>query len=189
MGFAISAARSPKSPDALAEQRVMDACTALARWSGQSTSELEVNEIAGVTIEQGVIDSYRHVFATMFWFAVLPARWALCYTVSPAFFSKSGHARQPVWRFVWPLCLPCARNPGLVAHPADRAELCHHGRPLKTPYCWRAQGASLGPLRLRHCWPVPPAPLGIAGRPAAPDYTNQVPPLNWAWATTPTRAT
>jgi len=52
--------------------RLHDARAALARWSGQSTSELEVNEIARLTIEQGVIDSYRHVFATMFWFALLP---------------------------------------------------------------------------------------------------------------------
>ncbi len=43
----------------------------LADWTGQPTSELTPDEIAKLTIEQGVIDSYRYVFGTIFWFVVL----------------------------------------------------------------------------------------------------------------------
>lgn len=44
---------------------------ALADWTGLSTSELTENEVASLTIEQGISDSYRYVFATIFWFIVL----------------------------------------------------------------------------------------------------------------------
>ena len=43
----------------------------LADWIGQPTSELTSDEIAKLTIEQGVIDSYRYVFGTIFWFVML----------------------------------------------------------------------------------------------------------------------
>ncbi|QLG88191.1 CobD/CbiB family protein [Chitinibacter bivalviorum] len=43
----------------------------LGGWTGQSTSELRDNEVARLTIEQGVIDSHRYVFGTIFWFVVL----------------------------------------------------------------------------------------------------------------------
>lgn len=43
----------------------------LADWTGQPTSELTSDEIAKLTIEQGVIDSYRYVFGTIFWFVAL----------------------------------------------------------------------------------------------------------------------
>ncbi|WP_027469147.1 CobD/CbiB family protein [Deefgea rivuli] len=43
----------------------------LADWTGQSTSELNEDEVARLTIEQGVIDSYRYVFGTIFWFVAL----------------------------------------------------------------------------------------------------------------------
>ncbi len=43
----------------------------LADWTNQPTSELTSDEIAKLTIEHGVIDSYRYVFGTIFWFAAL----------------------------------------------------------------------------------------------------------------------
>lgn len=43
----------------------------LADWTGQPSSELTPDEIAKLTIEHGVIDSYRYVFGTIFWFVVL----------------------------------------------------------------------------------------------------------------------
>jgi adenosylcobinamide-phosphate synthase len=41
-------------------------------FSNQHTSELTVNELSRLSIEQGLIDSYRHVFGTIFWFILLP---------------------------------------------------------------------------------------------------------------------
>ena len=45
---------------------------ALAAWRGGVTSELSSNEVAKLAIERGLLDSYRQVFATLFWFTVLP---------------------------------------------------------------------------------------------------------------------
>jgi adenosylcobinamide-phosphate synthase len=45
---------------------------ALAAWRGGATAELSSREIAKVAIERGLVDSYRQVFATLFWFAMLP---------------------------------------------------------------------------------------------------------------------
>ncbi len=42
----------------------------LGDWTGQSTSELSEDEVARLTIEQGIIDSYRYVFGTIFWFVL-----------------------------------------------------------------------------------------------------------------------
>jgi adenosylcobinamide-phosphate synthase len=45
---------------------------ALASWRGSVAAELSANDIAKLAIEQGLMDSYRQVFATLFWFTVLP---------------------------------------------------------------------------------------------------------------------
>ena len=45
---------------------------ALAAWRGGVTTELGSSDIARLAIERGLIDSYRQVFATLFWFTVLP---------------------------------------------------------------------------------------------------------------------
>ena len=45
---------------------------ALAAWRGVAAGELSSGDIAKLAIERGLMDSYRQVFATMFWFAVLP---------------------------------------------------------------------------------------------------------------------
>lgn len=45
---------------------------ALASWRGGATGELGSDDIAKLAIERGLIDSYEQVFATLFWFAVLP---------------------------------------------------------------------------------------------------------------------
>jgi adenosylcobinamide-phosphate synthase len=45
---------------------------ALAAWRGAVASELSAADIAKLAIEQGLMDSYRQVFAALFWFTVLP---------------------------------------------------------------------------------------------------------------------
>jgi cobalamin biosynthesis protein CobD/CbiB len=45
---------------------------ALAAWRGVAAGELSSGDIAKLAIERGLMDSYRQVFATIFWFAVLP---------------------------------------------------------------------------------------------------------------------
>lgn len=45
---------------------------ALSAWRGSVATELSASEIAKLAIEQGLLDSYRQVFAALFWFTVLP---------------------------------------------------------------------------------------------------------------------
>jgi len=45
---------------------------ALAGWRGGVTTDLSSTDVAKLAIERGLMDSYRQVFATLFWFIVLP---------------------------------------------------------------------------------------------------------------------
>jgi cobalamin biosynthesis protein CobD/CbiB len=45
---------------------------ALASWRGAVAADLSASDIAKLSIEQGLVDSYRQVFAPLFWFTVLP---------------------------------------------------------------------------------------------------------------------
>ncbi len=51
---------------------VIRARRALHAWRGGDTSELSTQEVVRLSIERGLTDSYRQVFATLFWFTVLP---------------------------------------------------------------------------------------------------------------------
>jgi adenosylcobinamide-phosphate synthase len=55
-----------KADDAIAARRH------LAAWRGIDSSAATGEEIPKLAIEQGLEDSYRHVFGTLFWFLVLP---------------------------------------------------------------------------------------------------------------------
>ncbi len=57
---------------ALREGDVNAARRALAAWRGGITSELTSNEVAKLTVERGLVDAYRQVFAVLFWFVLLP---------------------------------------------------------------------------------------------------------------------
>jgi cobalamin biosynthesis protein CobD/CbiB len=58
--------------DALRAGDLHAARRALAHWRGGTTAELSSGDVAKLAIEQGLLDSYRQVFATLFWFTVLP---------------------------------------------------------------------------------------------------------------------
>jgi len=49
-----------------------EARRALASWRGGGVSELSSEDVARLTIERGLVDAYRQVFAVMFWFVILP---------------------------------------------------------------------------------------------------------------------
>ncbi len=55
-----------KAGDAIAARR------RLAAWRGSDASGVSAEEISKLAIEQGIEDSYRHVFGILFWFLVLP---------------------------------------------------------------------------------------------------------------------
>jgi adenosylcobinamide-phosphate synthase len=58
--------------EALKAGELSRARRALAAWRGGATSELSSSEVAKLAIERGLLDSYRQVFAALFWFTVLP---------------------------------------------------------------------------------------------------------------------
>lgn len=45
---------------------------ALASWRGRGAGELASGDVARLAIERGLVESYRQVFAVLFWFALLP---------------------------------------------------------------------------------------------------------------------
>src|SRR6266536_6476548 len=58
--------------DALKAGDVIAARRRLAAWRGIDAGAATAEEIPKLAIEQGLEDSYRHVFGTLFWFLVLP---------------------------------------------------------------------------------------------------------------------
>ena len=57
---------------ALAASDLNAARRALAAWRGGAVGELGTEEIVRLSIERGLVDTYQQVFATLFWFTVLP---------------------------------------------------------------------------------------------------------------------
>jgi adenosylcobinamide-phosphate synthase len=58
--------------DALRAGDLNAARRALGAWRGGPTSDLSSGEVAKLAVERGLVDSYRNVFAVLFWFTVLP---------------------------------------------------------------------------------------------------------------------
>jgi len=58
--------------EALRAGDALDARRHLVAWRGVDASGATAEEIPRLAIEQGLSDSYRHVFGTLFWFLVLP---------------------------------------------------------------------------------------------------------------------
>ena len=173
MGFRHFSSALTEITDALAEQRVMDARAALARWSGQSTSELEVNEIARVTIEQGVIDSYRHVFATMFWFAVLPGPvGAVLYRFSSILFQKWGMRDSQFGDLFGRFAYRAQETLDWLPTRLTALSFAIMGDFEDAVYCWRAQAQAWGHYAYGILLASAAGALGIKlGDPLRQDYT------------------
>src|ERR1700675_4690152 len=58
--------------DALRAGDAIGARKRLTAWRGADASAATAEEIPKLAVEQGIEDSYRHVFGTLFWFLVLP---------------------------------------------------------------------------------------------------------------------
>jgi adenosylcobinamide-phosphate synthase len=57
----------------------------LTQWRGRSGDRLSGSEVARLSIERALLDSHRHVFAPLLWFAVLGPAGALFYRLSHSF--------------------------------------------------------------------------------------------------------
>ncbi|BEV73508.1 MULTISPECIES: CobD/CbiB family protein [unclassified Paludibacterium] len=157
---------------ALAEGRDLDARVALSRWTGQPSAELSVNEIARLSIEQGVMDSYRFVFGTMFWFVLLPGpSGALMYRLSQMLYQKWGNRPQAEDRFgqfadraaSWLDWLPVRLTAASFAVMGDFEDAV---------YCWRSQAKAWGHYANGILLASAAGALGIRlGDPLKQDYT------------------
>lgn len=115
----------------------------LADWRGSTDERLGPAAIAQLAIEQGILSSYRHVFAPLFWFLVLGAAGALLYRLTSMMAeswqtSASGpEAPAPFGSFVrqalhaldW---LPVRMTAATFAIVGDFEDAV---------YCWRTQAA------------------------------------------------
>ena len=67
----------------------------LTDWRGEAAAEYNGTEIAKVAIEEGLINSHRHVFGVIFWFLILPGpSGALLYRLSGILAQKWGARPQ-----------------------------------------------------------------------------------------------
>jgi adenosylcobinamide-phosphate synthase len=65
--------------DALKEGDLDAARSLLANWTREPVSQLTENEIARLSIEQGLVGAFRHVFGPLFWFVILGPAGAVAY--------------------------------------------------------------------------------------------------------------
>jgi adenosylcobinamide-phosphate synthase len=72
MGFRHFSGQITAIREALLDNQIFQARLLLSEWTGRTNEATTANQIARKTIEMGVLDSYHHVFATIFWFSVLP---------------------------------------------------------------------------------------------------------------------
>ncbi|MDA8255134.1 MAG: CobD/CbiB family protein [Betaproteobacteria bacterium] len=70
---------------ALRAGEIDEARRLLAEWRGRGGERLNSGEIARLAIEQALLDSHRHVFAPLLWFAVLGPAGALFYRLAHSF--------------------------------------------------------------------------------------------------------
>lgn len=125
--------------EALAQGRDLDASQALKAWTKQDTSDLSANTMARLTIEQGVLDSYRSIFGTVFWFVLLPG------PIGAALYRLSQMLRQK-WAFA-------RLDEDVFGRFAKQIATCLDWLPVRLTavsfaivgdfedavYCWRAQ--------------------------------------------------
>lgn len=172
MGFRHFSSAFSEISLALAEGRELDARKALSEWTGQSSAELSVNEIARLAIEQGVTDSYRFVFGTMFWFVLLPGpSGALLYRLSQMLYQKWGNRPLEEDRFgqcahrvaSWLDWLPVRLTAASFAVMGDFEDAI---------YCWRSQARAWGDYANGILLASAAGALGIRlGDPLKQDYT------------------
>jgi adenosylcobinamide-phosphate synthase len=105
----------------------------LGEWRGSSAERLSSAEIARVAIEEALLASHRHVFAPLFWFAVLGPAGALLYRLARHFCLAWGADRrgdrEAFWLIDW---LPVRLTAASFAVVGDFEDAI---------FCWRSQAS------------------------------------------------
>jgi len=128
--------------DALQEGRLDKARDCLGEWRGSPAAEFSSNEIARVTIEQGLIGSHRHVFGPIASFVILGCAGAVLYRTAAMLADEWSARSEPEFGefgrfaerfFFWLDWLPSritAASFAIVGNFEDAV------------YCWRTQAQS-----------------------------------------------
>ncbi|MDN0084405.1 CobD/CbiB family protein [Crenobacter sp. SG2305] len=172
MGFRHFSGAFSEMSRALSEGRDLDARQALRDWTGQPTAELSTEEMARLAIEQGVVDSYRHVFGTMFWFVVLPGPvGAVLYRMVTMLGQKWGERSLEDDQFgrfaastsAWLDWLPVRLTAASFAVMGDFEDAI---------YCWRSQARTWGNYANGILLATAAGAIGVKlGDPLRQDYT------------------
>lgn len=127
---------------ALRQGELDEARRLLAEWRGRSGDRLSSGDIARLAIEQALLDSHRHVFAPLLWFALLGPAGALFYRLahgldqhwgrrSEAEFGEFGLFARQAFHFIdW---VPIRVTAASFAVVGDFEGAAH---------CWRTQAVS-----------------------------------------------
>ena len=115
----------------------------LTEWRGESATEYNGTEIAKVAIEEGLINSHRHVFGVIFWFLILPGPsgaifYRLCGILEQKWGSRSqedygefGKFSQRIFHYIdW---IPVRLTAMSFAIAGDFEDAVH---------CWRSQATT-----------------------------------------------
>lgn len=136
---------------ALAAGDLAIARRALAGWRGGTPTEWSSTDVARLAIERGFVDSYRHVFGTLFWFVLLPGPAGAVLYRAAALLAAEWHAgasgedttplirtresfgapaRRLLWLLDWIPARLTALSFAIVGDFEDSA------------YCWRTQASA-----------------------------------------------
>lgn len=130
--------------DALKSGDAISARQRLAAWRGSDARVASADEIPKLAIEQGLEDSYRHVFGTLFWFLVLPGPAGAALYWATALLAREWHGNA---------LAPIAHRLGAFGAPAERLLAWLDWAPVRLTaatfavvgdfedaiYCWRTQ--------------------------------------------------
>lgn len=145
---------------ALRADRLDEARELLSRWRGIASQELNAEEVARVTIEQGLIAAQRSVFGVIVWFVLFSvlglggAAGALLYRLSQFLRAHwagedkteaddfGRFARQAFYALEWLPIRFTAMTFAVVGNFED------------TLYCWRTQASGWPDPKQGYCWPA-----------------------------------
>ncbi|TWO81262.1 threonine-phosphate decarboxylase [Denitratisoma oestradiolicum] len=111
----------------------------LSEWRQQSGDRLGSTEVARIAIEQALLSSHRHVYAPLFWFALLGPAGALLYRLTLFFSTRWGGGDEALFgrfgefsrrAFAWVDWLPARISAAGFAVVGDFEDAL---------YCWRTQ--------------------------------------------------
>ncbi|MCB6184809.1 CobD/CbiB family protein [Leeia sp. TBRC 13508] len=143
MGFRHFSSAFSGISESLQQQDLHSARELLSGWTNQPTSEMTESEVSKVSIEQGLIDSHRYVFATIFWFLMLPGPiGAVLYRLSSRLFDKWGQRAERTDDLFGRFAATMHNLLDWIPIRLTAVSFAIVGDFEDAVYCWRAQAAN-----------------------------------------------